>query len=103
VSGTGHQQRPSRFVRFEHKELLSVLGKIFGGRGDSADRQSEQQSAAVVTPVETTTESGEPTIEWATLGRVPVAQCVPAAPTFEPYDGQLSPVSAETVARLTKQ
>jgi hypothetical protein len=86
---------------------LSVLGKIFGGKRDSADRQAapqnEPQTAEVVTPVATTTESGAPTVEWATLGKVPVAQCVPASPTFAPYEGKLSPVSAETVARLTKQ
>jgi hypothetical protein len=31
---------------------------------------------------------------------MPVAQCVPASPTFSPYGGELSPVTAATVARL---
>jgi hypothetical protein len=93
-----------RFVRVEHKEL-SVLGKFFGAKRGSADEQAAgqqngQETAAVVAPVATTTQDGQPAIEWATLGRVPVAQCVPASPTFAPYEGQLSPVTAETVARL---
>lgn len=45
--------------------------------------------------------SGAPPCGWASLGKVPVAQCVPASPTFSMYEGQLSPVTAETVARLT--
>lgn len=44
--------------------------------------------------------AGPPPCGWASLGRVPVAQAVPAAPTFATYNGQLSPVSAATVARL---
>jgi hypothetical protein len=43
---------------------------------------------------------GAPACGWASLGNVPVAQCVPASPTFSPYGGQLSPVTAATVARL---
>ncbi len=49
------------------------------------------------------TSGGVPPYGWATLGNVPVAQAVPAAPTFRPYDGQLSPVTAATVARLLGQ
>ena len=44
--------------------------------------------------------SGAPPCGWASLGNVPVPQCVPASPTFSPYQGQLSPVTAATVARL---
>ena len=91
---------------------------IFGRKGDSADKQAKrqqakpqeakpqeakpqqpQQAAAVMTPV-ATTQVRTATGEWATLGLVPVAQCVPASPTFSQYNGQLSPVTAETVARL---
>ena len=46
------------------------------------------------------TPSGAPACGWASLGNVPVAQCVPASPTFAPYEGQLSPTTAATVARL---
>jgi hypothetical protein len=44
--------------------------------------------------------SDAPPCGWASLGNVPVAQCVPASPTFSPYEGQLSPVTTATVARL---
>jgi hypothetical protein len=94
-----------------------VLGKFLGAKRSSADEQAAGQNgtqtagengaetATVVAPVATTTQDGTPAMEWASLGRVPVAQCVPASPTFSPYEGQLSPVTAATVARLlgTKQ
>ena len=80
-----------------------MVKKFFGARGGSADQQAASQNgeqAVAVVPVATTDDNGRPTVEWATLGMVPVAQCVPASPTFKPYEGQLSPVTAETVARL---
>lgn len=44
---------------------------------------------------------GPPPGGWATLGRVMVPNAVPAAPGQHiTHDGQLSPVSAATVARL---
>jgi len=66
-----------------------VLGKFFRAKEDSADEQdadkqetpqSTEPAAVVVMPVATTTEEGVPAVGWATLGVVPVPQCVPAAP-----------------------
>lgn len=96
-----------------------MLRKLFRAKKDSADEQEssageqegsadEQQTQAtgeavadIVTPVQTTTESGAPTTEWATLARVPVPQAVPAAPgQYIAVPAELSEVSAATVARL---
>jgi hypothetical protein len=100
-----------------------VLGKFFGAKRDSADGQDTPQTAeptsgevgatenaeqvavqevaASVTPVATTTPAGTPAVGWATLGVVPMPQCVPAAPgQFIAAPGALSEVSAATVARL---
>lgn len=88
-----------------------MLGKLFGAKEGSADKQdagkqetpqSTEPAAVVVTPVATTTEEGVPAVGWATLGVVPVPQCVPAAPgQFIAVPTALSEVTAATVARLT--
>lgn len=95
---------------------MVVLRRFFGAKERSADKQeageqeageqetsqSAEREAVVVTPVATTTEDGSPAMEWAVLGRVPVPQCVPAAPgQFVEVPTALSEVSAATVARLT--
>jgi hypothetical protein len=94
-----------------YEEEVEVLGRFFGAKERSAGKQDadEQQApqgaepeAVAVTPVATTTEQGAQVTEWAVLGRVPMPQCVPAAPgQFVEVPTALSEVSAATVARLT--
>jgi hypothetical protein len=88
-----------------------VLRRFFGAKERSADKQdageqetpqSGEAEAVVVTQVATTTEEGATVMEWAVLGKVPMPQCVPAAPgQFVEVPTALSEVSAATVARLT--
>ncbi len=87
---------------------MGKFASIFGKRASSGGGAESASGAATETVTETVTETEGQTVtqtetQYATLGNVPqAAQAVPAAGhQFGTYDGQLHPVSAATIARLT--
>lgn len=89
---------------------MGKFAAIFGKRASSGTGGASASQPASQTVTETVTETEGQTVaqretqtQYASLGNVPtVAQAVPAAGhKFGTYDGQLHPVTAATVARLT--